>query len=176
MKCYRHVFHLFSSGIFLLNVFATWIITQMTKLKCCIYILWYLFTFYEKKWNCPKTNEWWRHIPGSFTSLILYCSWHVLEKAVNTLQLVQFTFVGAKFQWRTSYMIDMKTHDGTGHTTQTSSPPAQCLSHLLTSPPFSYIFKNTCNRERDNKDLSKADIPCMSNEGQKYQNPALHNQ
>jgi len=99
-----------------------------------------------------------------------------LEKAANTLELAQFTFVQARLQRWISYVIDMKTHDGTGHTTQISSPSAQCLSHLLTSPPFSYMFKNTCNRERDKKDLSKADIPGMSNKGQRYQNPSLHNQ
>lgn len=139
-----------------------------------LYIMIYLYYFMKKR----KLSwvEWGRHIPGSFTPLLFYCSWHILEKSANTLHLGQFTLLEARLQRLLSYVINRKTHDGTGHTTQVSRPPARCLSHLFTSPPFSYIFKNTGNRGRHNKDPSKADIPCMSNEGQKYQNPAFHNQ
>lgn len=103
----------------------------MIKLKCCISILWYSSTtFYEKKWNSHKIKEWWRYIHGSFTWLFFYCSWYIVEKAGNTLQLVQCTFVQTRLQRRINYVIHMKTHDGTGHTICIFSPPAKCLSQL----------------------------------------------
>lgn len=141
-------------------------ITQMIKLKCCIHILWSpSTTFYEKKKSETVPRQ--MNDEDLFLALLHHfsCSWHVLEKAANALQLVQYIFVQARLQRRINYGIDMKTDDGTEHIAQTSSPPAQCLSHLLTSPPFSYIFKNTRNREKGNKDLSKVDIPRTSNEG-----------
>lgn len=148
----------------------------MIKLKCCISILWYSSTtFYEKKWNSPKIKEWWRYIHGSFTWLFFYCSWYVVEKAVNTLQLVQCTFVQTRLQRRINYVIHMKTHDGTGHTICIFSPPSK-MPQPLKPHPFPYIFKNMCNREKYNKDLSKTDISRTSNEGQKHQTSALHNQ
>lgn len=77
-----------------------------------------------------------------------YCSGHIFEKSANTLQLVQFTYLEARLQRLLSYVIDRKIHDVTGHRTQASYPPVCCLSHLFTSPPFSYIFTNAGNRGR----------------------------
>lgn len=69
-------------------------------------------------------------------SIVLDVYWKRQQK---TLQLVQFTSVQARLQRWISYVINMKTHDGTGHKMQISPPPRPSTmpqSHRLLFPTY----------------------------------------